>query len=37
MKKDEIVNRRNGQSDKVKKTRFARPGYEYIEAHSNAQ
>ena len=35
-KNEEIVNHRREASDEVKKTKYARPGYKYIAAHSNA-
>ena len=37
IREEEIKRARNACSDKVKKTRFARPGYEYIAAHSATQ
>jgi hypothetical protein len=33
-KESQIVAERNNLSDREKKTRYARPGYEYIAAHS---
>lgn len=35
-KQEQILENRNGCSDEVKKTKYARPGYQYIAPHSNA-
>ena len=34
-KQQEIVEKRSGLPDEVKKTRYARPGYVYVSPHSN--
>ena len=36
-KAEEISRQRAGLNDKTKKTRFAREGYNYIEAHTKTQ
>ena len=33
----QILRRREGLPERIKKTKYARPGYKYIEAHTNAQ
>jgi hypothetical protein len=33
-KESQIVAERNSVSDRERKTRYARPGYEYVAAHS---
>lgn len=32
---DKVTQERNLVDEKARKTRYARPGYKYIEAHSN--
>lgn len=34
-KKEEILEKRNALSDEARKTKYARPGYEYVAPHSN--
>lgn len=34
-KQEEIIEKRNAASEEVRKTKYARPGYVYIPAHSN--
>lgn len=34
-KQEEIIEKRNAATDEVKKTKYARPGYVYVAAHSN--
>lgn len=34
-KQEEIIEKRNAYPEEIRKTKYARPGYEYIAPHSN--